>query len=285
MESIPLRQIETPPREPNFATGFNIRSLTDLLDGNDMIQELHRHDFYYVLALERGSGSHDIDFASYPVADHTVFVMRPRQVHQLTLHAGSSGYLVGFKTEFLADHTARSMQLLRKAACINYYPVGAERFSGIGTTLSRIHSEYFTKAAGYFDVIKASLSILFVELARHVESAGATAEVSYNQKRLDEFQSLLEANIATHKQVSEYAGMLNLTPYQLNAITRSLLGKTSSEVINEYILLESKRFLLGTANQVNQVAYTLGYEDPSYFIRFFRKHTGFSPEAFRRNFK
>ncbi|MEJ0057652.1 MAG: helix-turn-helix domain-containing protein [Bacteroidota bacterium] len=66
--------------------------------------------------------------------------------------------------------------------------------------------------------------------------------------------------------MSKYAEMLNLSPYQLNSITKSTLGKTSSELIDDHILLESKRYLLATSSQVTQIAYTLGYEDVSYFI-------------------
>jgi AraC family transcriptional activator of pobA len=51
------------------------------------------------------------------------------------------------------------------------------------------------------------------------------------------------------------------------------------------VILEAKRCLLATSNQVNQTAYRLGYEDVSYFIRFFKKQTGYSPEAFRNSFR
>ena len=51
------------------------------------------------------------------------------------------------------------------------------------------------------------------------------------------------------------------------------------------MILEAKRNLLATSNLVNQIADDLGHEDVSYFIRFFKKHTGYSPEAFRQNFK
>jgi AraC family transcriptional regulator, transcriptional activator of pobA len=79
--------------------------------------------------------------------------------------------------------------------------------------------------------------------------------------------------------------MLHLTPYQLNAITKATVGKTGSEVINEHIILESRRHLLATTNQINAIALQLGYEDVSYFIRFFKKHTGHSPESYRQNFR
>ncbi|WP_052324411.1 helix-turn-helix domain-containing protein [Haliscomenobacter hydrossis] len=78
---------------------------------------------------------------------------------------------------------------------------------------------------------------------------------------------------------------MSLSPYQLNEITKSSVGKTASELINEHIVLEAKKYLLATSNQVKDIADLLGYEDFSYFIRFFKKHTGHSPEAFRHNFK
>lgn len=94
---------------------------------------------------------------------------------------------------------------------------------------------------------------------------------------------MLERDFASRKQASQYADLLNLTAYQLNSITKKTLGKTCSEVINDHIILEAKRLLIATSNQVNQIADQLGYEDPSYFIRFFKKHTGISPDAFRNH--
>ncbi len=126
--------------------------------------------------------------------------------------------------------------------------------------------------------------MLLIELVRlhgnnPTDNAGA-----YRRQRFEEFSELLEAHVYTHKQVAEYAGMMSLSPYQLNAITKETQGKTCSRLITEHIILEAKRYLLATAGQVNQVAYQLGYEDASYFARFFKKHTGYSPETFRHNF-
>ena len=85
--------------------------------------------------------------------------------------------------------------------------------------------------------------------------------------------------------MSQYADLLNLSPYQLNAITKASVGKTVAQLIDEQIILEAKRYLLATPNQVKDIAWDLGYEDVSYFIRFFKKHTGLSPDAFRKNFR
>ncbi|MBL7864795.1 MAG: helix-turn-helix domain-containing protein, partial [Cyclobacteriaceae bacterium] len=137
---------------------------------------------------------------------------------------------------------------------------------------------------GYREVIRAQLDIFFIEFVRNRKQGKPTATVdTYEQERLDEFMQLIETNVAIKKQVSDYTEMLNISSYQLSAITKRALGKTPSELIDDHIILESKRYLLATPDQVNQIAWHLGYEDPSYFIRFFKKHTGYSPEAFRSN--
>ena len=287
MGDIPIRHITTPQKEPDFSENFTIRDVRNLLAGGDMIQELHRHDFFYILALEKGAGHHEIDFTPYPVGDRSIFVMRPGQVHHLVLKTESAGYLMGFKTDFYYPSDKASYVAFRRAGNKNLYQPDAKRFHRLLSILTYVFEEYNDKQDGYQEVIKANLAIFFVELLRHEHHPKSAAHnaISYEQQRLEEFLELLETHIATHKQVSAYADMLNLSTYQLNAITKATLGKTCSELINEHIILESKRYLLATPSQVNQIAYRLGYEDASYFIRFFRKHVGYTPEAFRHNFK
>jgi AraC family transcriptional activator of pobA len=285
MERIPVRHINVSRKEPDLSENFSIREIQNLLAGKDMVQELHRHDFFYILALENANGNHNIDFTPYTVCDNSVFFMRPGQVHDLVLKAESKGYIMQFRDEFYFPKDKASNQLLRKASNINYYQLNAASFKKLQTILTYIFQEYAEKNERYEDVIKANMGIFFIELSRQHSSNPSNDVSLYMQERLEKFLELLEQNVFTHKQVSQYAAMLNLSTYQLNAIVKIALGKTSSELINEHIILEAKRCLLATSNQINQTAYRLGYEDVSYFIRFFKKHTGYSPEAFRNNFR
>lgn len=285
MEKIPIRHIHSTPKEPDSSESFTIRDLQALLAGKDMIQALHRHDFFYILILKKGNGNHEIDFTPYTVCGNSVFFMRPGQVHRLELKAESTGYLMQFSTDFYYPHDKTSNQLLRKASIRNHYQFEASRLEKLLSILTYIFGEYTDKQERYQEVIKANLDIFFIELVRHSSTSPLNDVNPHIQRRLEKFLELLETHIADNKQVSQYADLLNISTYQLNAITKETLGKTSSELINEHIILESKRYLLATSNQVNQIAYHLGYEDISYFIRFFKKHTGYSPEAFRQNFK
>ena len=287
MENIPIRQIQEILKEPNLSRNFSIREIQELLEGKDMFQELHRHDFYYILVLEKASGSHEIDFTHYEILDHSIFLMRPGQVHKLELKNLSTGFLLQFKTDFFYTQNKLSQDLLRKVSHINFCSLDINGFKKLEVILSYVLKEFEEKLEGYHEVIKSNLSIFFIELVRHRQNKKNTPLETnqYSQEQLEKFLHLIETNIIKNKQVSQYADMLNISTYQLNAITKTLLDKTPSELINEYIILESKRQLLATSNQVNQIADQLGYDDISYFIRFFKKHTEYSPEAFRHNFK
>jgi len=280
MKKIPIRQLSTPQHELSTTERFKIRRMEDIMGENDLIHDLHRHDFFFILALKKGKGRHEIDFVEYKVLDNSVFFIRPGQVHQLELKAGSIGILVEFNNEFYHPN-----QRLRKASNKNYCEFEVNRFNRLQAILNSMLEEQAAREEGYQEVIKSSLDIFFIEFVRQSTNPKAEAANtnSYSQERFEEFLELMDKHIATQKQVSQYTDLMNLSPYQLNEITKSSIGKTASELINDHIILEAKRNLLATPNQIKDIADLLGYEDVSYFIRFFKKNTGLSPESFRRN--
>jgi AraC family transcriptional activator of pobA len=287
VKTIPIRKIKPQEEASSFPEGFSIREIKEVLGGKDLQHDLHRHDFYFILAIEKGSGTHEIDFTPYTVSDNSVFILRPGQVHQLSLTAESKGYLMEFTPEFYNHKDSQSTQLLTRVSSKNLCQLDITKPRKIFSILTDITEEYRNKQEGYKEIIKADLSKLFIEFMRHRQctSESTNKTVTYEQEKLEKLLQLVETNVFLNKQVTFYADQLNLSQYQLNAITKATLGKTCSEVINEQIILEAKRHLLATSNQVTQIAYHLGYEDVSYFIRFFKKHTGHSPDAFRQNFK
>lgn len=285
MDKIPLRRISD--RIQNSDELFSIRSLEEILDGKPMNDELHRHNYFFILVIQTGSGEHVIDFIPYPVNDRSVFILRPGQIHQLKLASDCKGYLIQFDSDFYSPANVSARQRFRRVTAKNGCSPEPFRFEKLCAVLEYMYQEYVNKETDFSDLIRANLDIFFIESMRQSGSPGQkmTTEISYEQERFEEFQELLERHVTEHKTVIQYAEMMGVSVYQLNKITKDVLGKTVSELIHEHLILESKRTLLGTSGQVKEVAYSLGFEDVSYFIRFFRKGTGFSPEAFRNHFR
>ncbi len=287
MKNIPIRKIATLQKIENPQGKFSIRPVSDILKGDDIIHDLHRHDFYFILAIDKGEGIHEIDFTKFDVTNKSVFILRPGQVHYLELKKNSNGFLIEFDAAFYKPNDTSAVERLKKATRKNFCKINAGKFDLLLAPLNNIYREFTDKHEGYIEAIKANIDIFFIEQIRQSQSAGHTNQYpnSYNQERFEELTELLDSRIAEFKTVSQYADVLNLSVYQLNAITKAIVGKTVSDLISDQILLEAKRYLLATSSQVKDIAYHLGYEDVSYFIRFFKKHTNSSPEAYRQKFK
>ncbi|MDR6944141.1 AraC family transcriptional regulator [Mucilaginibacter pocheonensis] len=287
MQKIPIRQLNQAQEVHPIAEQFKIRRLEDIIADKDLQHPLHRHSFFFILALSKGSGSHEIDFMAHELQDYSVFFLRPGQVHQLFLKVGCNGYLLEFNDEFYHPKDYSSQQRLRKASNRNFCRLDAESFEKLQTALAYIFREYTNREEGYQNMIRSNLDIFCTEYVRQSRNTdGNTLQGrTYVQERFEDFLELIDKNIATLKQVVGYTDLLHLSPYQLNEITKSAVGKTASDLINEHIILEAKRYLLATSNQIKEIAELLGYEDVSYFIRFFKKHAGSSPDAFRQQFK
>ena len=96
------------------------------------------------------------------------------------------------------------------------------------------------------------------------------------------FIVLVEAHHAEHWPVSRYADRLGLTPERLNRVTRAETGQAALDLVHERLAREACRRLTYVAAPISQLAYELGFEDPAYFCRFFKRHAGCSPREYRQ---
>lgn len=287
MDKIPVRHISGIVKEPELSGNFSIRKIEEVLSGGTFIQELHRHSFYFILIINQGSGEHIIDFTPYPVVTGSVFFMRPGQVHRLQLEHTTTGYLIQFNNEFYNPQEKTSRDILNHLGNRTYCKLNEDRFLKTFAILQSIYEESAMQDTLHQQAIQSWLDLLLIDLFRQGCNCGNCNQNcgDYAYRKLEELVSLVNRHLAESKQMNFYADKMNLTPYQLNAVIKATIGKTFTGLVTDTVILEVKRQLLATSNQINHIALDLDYEDVSYFIRFFKKHTGYSPEAFRNNFK
>jgi AraC family transcriptional regulator, transcriptional activator of pobA len=96
------------------------------------------------------------------------------------------------------------------------------------------------------------------------------------------FRALVERNLAAHWSVPRYASSLGLTESALNRLCRRQLGSSALDVVQQRLALEARRRLIYIAAPVARIGADLGFNDPAYFCRFFRRHTGLSPSHYRK---
>jgi AraC family transcriptional regulator, transcriptional activator of pobA len=137
------------------------------------------------------------------------------------------------------------------------------------------------------DAKKAALSaLLFVLLSeiQYLVNAQNPSKNTQNEVVLyKKFIQLLEKNFAKNLSAHEYAAQLFISPRHLNRVIQNVAHQSTSQVIQNRIVLEVKRLLTFTALNINQIAENLGFDDPSYFARYFKKATTISPMEFKNN--
>jgi AraC-like DNA-binding protein len=133
------------------------------------------------------------------------------------------------------------------------------------------------------EIIVSYLKIFFLKLRQNFSKLVTTKNEATGvmKKTVYRFNQLVDEYYDQLHQVKEYAELTGDSPVQLNRAIKEVTGKTASEIIIERLILEAKRLLLFSDLSNKEVAYKLGYEDPSYFARIFRKRTGLAPTDFR----
>lgn len=107
-------------------------------------------------------------------------------------------------------------------------------------------------------------------------------DVSAN-RYADAFVKLVEQEFALQHDVEYYADKLCITPNYLNRIVRQYFGMTTKQYLTGKIRSEAERLLTYTSLTINEIAERLNFETASYFVRFFRKATGKTPNQFRKD--
>ncbi|MFI9203098.1 AraC family transcriptional regulator [Streptomyces sp. NPDC053048] len=283
-DPVPLHRLQVPPPQvPPFAMGS-----FDSLGPDSRAGYPHRHTFYEIVYVTGGSGAHVIDLVRRPLRPPHLCVLLPGQVHYWERASDLSGVLMLFTEDFLLARPGdrHLLRALGERSWLHLPPgPGAEPgedAAGIGALVRSMERECTARADGYVSVLEAYLHILLVRALRlpaareHGTATGRAAEVSR------EFGLLLTESAGADGSVGAYAARLGVSVGHLNEVVKQATGRTPGELVRAARLLEAKRLLTGSALAVGQVARRVGFTDPAYFCRFFRRETGISPGAFRR---
>lgn len=236
----------------------------------------HRHDYFELFFFTKGGGSHAIDFGEHPVEDHSVHLVYPGQVHLLVREPSSYGAVLHFTRELF-------MQLQGVGAFMGYgtftstHTVGQQ--AELNTLLHQLQHTYDREQPDA-EILKTYLQLLLLKCLRFAADNGTTTAPPVGD-RFVAFKLLVEERFRTHALAGEYAAQMGITERRLGELCRQATGLGTNAYIKERMLLEAKRLLYNTRLSVKEISHRLGFEDPSYFNRFFRKNVGCTAGEFR----
>ncbi|HET6705941.1 AraC family transcriptional regulator [Amycolatopsis sp.] len=268
-----MHRLEVPaPPAPPFAVGT-----FDAIGPLSRADFPHRHTFYELVHVTGGTGAHVVDTARWPLRPPHLGVIAPGQVHQWADVRGLTGHVVLFTDDFLLDHPA-DRELLRRLGERPWLRLDEHADAGVTRLIADLEDEHRGGGEGTESVLRALVHVLVVRAGRLLGTpapapAGALAA---------EFVRLAGRPGPGLWSVRAHAERLGVTPGHLTEAVKAATGRTAAQLLRETRIREAQRFLLRTDLTVRQVASRVGFADPAYFCRFFRRETGLSPGDFRR---
>lgn len=292
MQRDPIKVAFENKQQPS--AGFDLIRLESLFDKNDLDHspfDFHLVRFFLIIVIEQGHGVHTIDFVDYDYSPGTVLTVRQDQIHKFNQSDHVTGRLLLFTEDFMVAYL-EELEALKTLQLFNEIVSGPKivfepaEFVQLLAGIDRIEQEYFEKSDDYsLGIIRSELHILITKLYRRKSTIGPKSENRKYLQAFIDFQNLIEQYSDTYKKVEEYAREMGVSAKTLNNITRSIINKSAKEFVDELRTKNIKRLLINTEDSISEIAYTVGFDEPTNFYKYFKRQTGKTPEKFRLAFR
>ncbi len=281
MEAIRIHKLEA---KTHHGHSFKICAVN--FDEACVIQDQIQSDLFNIIWVKNGSGTYQIDFETYEIKDDTIFFLTPGQVLKIKDEAIREGYRIAFSQDFYCIESQGKEIACNGVLFNNIYELPYIKLNELDkTSFEGIIEDFFEElenpGTSHDDLIATYLKLFLIQATRLKKREVLQSDVPVKQGLVDEFSELVERHFRTKHAVSEYADLLNVAPKTLTKRLQLEHASTPSELIQKRITLEAKRLLTYSEQSVKEIAYELGFEDPAYFTRFFKKQATFSPNQFR----
>ena len=232
----------------------------------------HRHaDFVQLLLVHSGQAWITFDGAEQALAGPLAVMVPAGVVHGFRFAADVVGHVVTLGADFTGRAPAPADPLHRALSQGQAAPLPPEAARRAAWLAAEMLAAQADRSAG--DPLLLSLA---ETLARCV-AQDAPASGPAPDTRLDRFRQLVEIHYRSHRDLAFYAAGLGTTPRTLSRLTAARLGCSPMDVVHRRLAREAHRLLRYTNATAAQVAGELGFEDPSYFSRFYLRLTGRRP--------
>lgn len=264
---------------------IEIVSLERILEHNTQEGFLpHRIDFYELLVFTEGNGTHSVDFEQLNYQANTIIPVAPGQVQQYLPNSSAKGFAVVFKTDFLV-HEESDYHFLFDYTLFNhslspithtYTPEMAHIVQQMQQEQDRPH--LFESSLYQRNLLKNLLILVERNKRQHTQ-----INCNDSLRLYLAFRKIIESNLHYKLRVSDIAEELHSTSKKINIAVKTQTHQTAKQYINNRIILEIKRLLSYSPLNIKEIAFQLGFDDPTNFTKFFKTRVGTHPTHYREN--
>lgn len=264
---------------------FFIFSLNDIPKNGLSSMKPYQKDFYHItLVLKAKKSTITIDEQNNHRKENYLFFLSTEHIYSWQTDFNVKGYTVFFKPSFINFYAEQfetdfSFFDLADKNIIGLTPSKAKEISAV---FAKLQTDYKTPSTYREKILQTELLSLLYKF-KEIQEDYTSQEILPNKKQaiVLKFKNLVNNLYISTKQVGDYAAKLFVSANSLNAIVKETTGKTAKEIINDKVIQESKKMLLYTSNDIAQIAFTIGFDEPTHFIRFFKTYTKLTPKEFR----
>lgn len=246
----------------------------------------HTHPHYELFWITQGEGVALIDFQRVTLRAGTVLFLRPGDVHAWISTAGMQCVLLQFSRDFIG-----AFESVLPGGFLPCRPgVGAASTLALSPSdaevINRLVQGLLEESAGARAnaelVVRAQLLLLFTKLKQLTEGEWADRPAAVESELTRRFRSAVVTECPRLASVKQFAAHLGVSRSLLHRRVQAETGTSPSDHIHGQLLTNAKRLLLHSTLSVSEISRELGFRDPSYFGRFFRRKTESSPYRFRQ---
>lgn len=276
------------PNENDFSI-FTLKSISERQENKIFnYQKLHRTKNYKIFITTVGFGQHSVDFEKYDFSPGVFIFISKNQIQSFDFKPGNEGFIISFSEEYL-EQTIRFNNKLSEKFVFNFHfkkpvvKVVAKEQEYFFIIIDRILQEY-NKLNTSNEIIQALLNLLILNSERiKKEELSKFINSEYLEIFL-EFKKTLESKFSEDRNANSYAKNIGVSYKHLNNVCKAVINKTAKQFIDDFIILEIKRCLLGSEISITKIIKYTGFKEYTNFIKYFKKHTGFSPLQFRKKY-
>jgi AraC family transcriptional activator of pobA len=268
----------------SVAEGFvHVESLDDRSRPSEWTIRPHVHrDLNHIILIGEGGGAMQAEAAQVSFDAPCLLLIPAGTVHGFTWHSDSSGHVTTIADSYLRHLTARDADLGPLFAHPHAVALPAAEGATAQTIIAGMAQELGWAGPGQRAAVESALLSLMVLALRHATLAQAAQPGTARQAALvARLRERIDQRFRQREPVSVHARALGTSLTALRHACARVAGTSPAQMLDDRALLEARRLLLYSQLSVTEIAYAIGFEDPAYFSRFFARHIGQPPRAYR----
>lgn len=234
---------------------------------------------YLVVCLEKGAYEHQLGSVITRVQSPAIVFIQAREFYAVKqIEDNLKGYFMIVQPKSITALTQKDLSISDVMNIQKVLKLNKEQGIWIHQLFELLYQEIRRQSVNR-KVGTGLLKVLFLKL---LEFSGENQTPSRQREIANQFQHLINTHFKNEKQLDFYADQLNVSKNYLNRCVKGHFGKSCKTLVQEVSILQSQILMFELSDDITEIAFAVGYDDPSYFSRVFKKVTGISPTTFKK---